>query len=394
MKQIFLCLSLCLAAIDLFAQRDLSYSSCSKIRPSFCVGEPVYTRGYYGKVIAFSSSNQYVFTSNGGTNLNGVEANEMYRLSSGSIGNSNPKFKVDDLAFVDGYYGSIVGAGVNGRYVFKSQGGTTIADVTPSSIYRMNSEVCGRTRPIFCVDEPTHTRGYQGKIMGVTFEGKYVFRSNGGTTISDLSVGELTKIIDNGRRSTGGGLMCDNLDVYISDDAKEVFGAYAALATVSTSDRAEYLNEISKYITAYQANPYVIIFSRLVFAQITKSSTAKVVKDVFTKPVQDDLRELEKVGWKSIDQVKPESMTLDFATRVLAAAVKLRMGMPDANPSIQAFRSRLAASAAEERLSAKIVTLQQIVTDMQPLLMELVQDPRHSSLGMVSQSVAGWILKN
>jgi len=371
-----------------------SFDNCSRRKPSFCVNEPAYVRGYYGTIRAYDANNVYVFVSNGGTMLNNVSASEIYRATLGTKGASRPQLYVGEAVYAQGYYGKITGVNADGQYVFYSNGGTTVPNLSIDQLYKLTPGTCGRTRPQFCVNEPTFTGGYHGKIVGVgASNGKYVFYSNGGTTLADISVEALPKVQKGSASSSAQGLSCEYLDIFLSDTPSDVLSSYAALATVTTTERAEYLTEISKYLVS-QNQAESTLFARLVFAKVVKSSTAKFVQDNFAKPVQDDLKELEKIGWKSIDQIEAKVSTLDFAIRVLAAGVKLRMSMPDANDSMASFRSRLAATVAEPKLSAKIATLQGIVKDMQPLLLDLMQDPRHGALGEVTQDVAGWILKN
>jgi len=390
--------------LQTFAQsNDVSVNGCGKGSPRFCVNEPVYYENNFGKIVGFSSDGRYSFQYNGGTYHGQVSSNvnpqSLYHATEGKCGTSVPRFCVNanEPVFHEQYLGAIVGVGANGDYAFKYYGGTYHGQVSvglkANKIYRGTKGKCGSTSPRFCVGEPTFYGSHSGTIVGFNADEKYVFKYNGGTYHGQVSPNLAAESLVKIKKSGYSGASCEGVDATLSEIPSDVLNAYLSLAKVTTAERSTFLTEISQYIVS-QNQAESTLFARLVFAKIVKDSTAKIVQDNFAKSVQDDLNDLEKIGWKSIDQIEAKISTLDFAIRVLAAGVKLRMSMPDANDSMNSFRTRLAAVVGVPKLSVKITTLQQIVTDMQPLLQDLMQDPRHAALGDVTQEVAGWILKN
>jgi hypothetical protein len=400
MKKILI-LFLALLSSTTFGQSESGVNGCGKGTPRFCVGEPVYKRSAFGYIVSFDNNGEYGFKYHGGNYSGVVESNvstdELYRATKGKCGTTVPRFCNGDVVYIQHSKGIVVGVGANGTYAFQYVGGNYSGSVVPSNspvdLYKGDEGKCGNTTPRFCVGEPVYRGGYYGKIVGFNAKGEYAFMYEGGNYSGSIEGSHAASSFTKIKNSGTSGQSCDGIEPNLSEMPADVMNSYLALAKVTTAERSDFLTEASKYLVAQNQGDSTLM-ARLMFAQIVKKSTAKVVQDNFLKPVQQDQQELEKLGWRNVDQIDAKASTLDFGVRVLAAAVKLRMSMPDANPSIQAFRSRLATIIAEPKLSVKITTLQAIVKDMQPMLQELMQDPRNGALGEVTQDVAGWVLKN
>jgi hypothetical protein len=392
---------------------------CGEGNFSFCVGETVYGNGYYDSVK--SGYHQAVITRALPNNyyeiqwkIDGSRGSQFHQaLWLIKTKGKNPTYqdvRINDIVIANGHYDStvsgfkpakVVGYDSNGNFLLYWETEQKLTTQVHQRSWFAKTKGCGTDSPRICVGYTVTANGHYdsrvsgikgAKVIGVTTANTYVLRWDDGEISTQPHQATWLIGIQRGG-NIGAELTCEGVDAYLSDSPSDVLQSYLALSRVSTAERSDFLVEVSKFLVAQNQGDSTL-FARMVFAKVVSLSTAKVVKGSFAEAVKGDQAELQKIGWKSIEQIEAKVSTLDFASRILAAAVKLRLNMPDSNDSLASFRSRLAASIADTKLSTKITTLQQIVTDMQPLLIELVQDPRHSSLGMVSQDVAGWIMKN
>jgi hypothetical protein len=367
---------------------------CSNSSPKICVGDSVFSEGSAAKLSGLIGGTQATVTySNGGTSHN-IYINSIGLATTGACTRvSAIKFCNGDTVYVDGSQATLVAFNAYGLFTVSYRNGGTSYNLKPEKLNMGNKNSVSKTKPRFIIGEPVYFSGSHATVVGFTSEGLFtIMYSNGGTSYN-ISVERLGKT----QPTSVLGLTCEDVEGELGDLPEDVKNSFLALANISTSERAAYLGEISKALSggsAEQVDPKTTLMARFAFAKIVSQSTAKAVKVGFNKAVEQDQKSLEALGWKSIDQIDPQVSTLNFAARVLSASVKLRMSMPALNESVLSFRARLASAVAEPRLSAKMANLQAISQDMQPLLMELLQDPRHSSLGMVAQEFAGWILKN
>lgn len=354
----------------------------------------------YEVIIANTSNGKYQVTrtSDGYTFPDLVDESSLDKVK--GCGKTTPRFCVnEDVIFAYGksskYESKIIGYNnsLNTYTIKRNSDGYIFSDlVVVEQIDKIKG--CGQTTPRLCVNDDVifnyGSSKYEAKIAGYNNVSKtYSVRRNSDAYlfVDKVSVSLLFKL----KKSSQ--FTCDNVDGIISDSTEDIIAAYSGLGSLTTSEKSEYLKTVSKYLlTTNRADTN--IFARFTFGKLVKMSTAKMVQDAFGKAVADDQAALLKDGWKSIDQIEANVYTLDFAMRVLQAGIKLRMTMPNANASIQAYLTRLAAIAGEQQLSKKIIGLSALVQDLQPLLQELIQDPRQQSLGMLTADVAGWISKN
>ena len=130
----------------------------------------------------------------------------------------------------------------------------------------------------------------------------------------------------------------------------------------------------------------------MVIAKIIRLSSSQVVKENFEKAATNFTAALEKTNWKSIDQIEANSRTLDFATRVIYATVKLKLNLANTTFQDNAELAELGRIAATTQLSKKIAALQSFCEAHRYLVDELIQDPRHSVLGMIAADIMGWVV--
>ncbi len=379
--------------------RAQSERICGKSTPSLCVNEPIYYSDYFGKVTGVSPDGTYSVTYRNGAYdypVSGIPVEKLFRASSNRCLTQKSKICNGYKVVYNDFFGEVVGISSNNTFAITYKNGAynyTVSNISEDSIFVSTDKKCGSTVPKFCNGEPIIYSDFSGKIVGISTAGTYAITYVNGAydyTVIKILPNRIVKT-----QKSRGGLACDDVSGELGDTPADVANSYNSLAQISTSERAEFLTEISKTVGAPgQQDIMTTLFARFVFAKVVNLSTSKAVKASFQPTVDQDQKELQKIGWKSIDQIEAQIGTLNFAARILSAAVKLRMNMPQMNDSITSFRSRLAMASADTRLSTKVSALNGIAQDMQPLLMELIQDPRNSSLGMVAQDAAGWILKN
>lgn len=395
----------------------VSSSGCGQTKPRFCVNESVIVKyrdayGYFhGKkaiIAGYNSNGTYSTKSDSGTVESNWSVDKLFKTK--ACGNvhkeTNIKFCAGEKVIyvyknVYGYnqttMAEVAGVSSDGESYVTLYGDTYAPDIKEVALFKTRSRECSKTEPRFCIDEPAirtykDVYGYPHSenvtIAGYNSSGLFALTNSSGLLSDIYQISVLSKI-----KGSSGSLACEGVDAFLSDSTTDVVNSYNSLAKITTAERAEYLRNVSQYLLPLNRAD-TNLFARFVIGKIVRSSTAKVVRDAFKSAVENDLTELNKAGWKSIDQIEANAATLDFAMRVLYSGVKLRLSMPDANESLKTFSSRLTAAAGEQKLSAKISALQGIVKDMQPMLIELMQDPRHGALGEVTQDVAGWVMKN
>ena len=368
----------------LMAQAD---SNCGSTTPSFCINETVIYGATEFQIAAIAPNSVYRLKDLKGNLVSSTYVASELAKTKGT-GPTNPSFRVGERVIYGTGELTVAGYLSNGLYKIKSQSGS-IAPSTYEASELAKTKGAGPTSPSFRVGERVIYGNNEFIVAGFLSNGLYKIKSQSGSiSSSTYGANELVKV-----KNGIGGLACQGTDASISDSSTDVLNTYLALAQVSTSERAAFLRNISQYIVPVNRGD-VNTFARFVLARIVKSSTAKVVQSGFSKMMEADQLELAKLGYKSIDQIEVNAATLDFAMRVLYAGLKLRMDMPNATEQLRPYITELTATAAETKLSAKISRLVNLVKQIQPTLLELMQDPRHGALGEVTQDVAGWVLKN
>lgn len=392
-----------------FAQSN----NCGQTSPRLCVGDIVWTQEgvdgwngtYEAKVTGVSSDfksysvklTQYNDSASNKT-IDGLGVTTGRKCS-----NTNPRICVGDLVYTNSGV-----AGWNGTYRAKvlalSANYTKVsvalldysdkASNKPVSAFAVTNR-CGTSKPKLCVgDQVTTKSGYAG------WNGNYhatVIAVSTNLTDYSVKLRDYSDIASNKpvgsfnivSRANSTGL--DSMSVYMSTDTQDIVSSFSSLASVTTKERADFLNSSSAYITQLNSED-VNIFSGMVLAKIIRLSTSQVVKDNFETPAINFTTELEKNNWKSIDQIEANLRTLDFATRVIYAAVKLKLTMAQVDPKDNQDLLQLGQIAAMTQLSRKIAALQQFCESKRHIVEELIQDPRHGVLGMVTADVMGWVL--
>jgi hypothetical protein len=388
---------------------ELSYSGCGFDAPIFCVGNSAFfhsdTGWAPGKIVGIYSDSRYAFKydSDGHTGIARPAflvkvANEGEKVCEETKAN-RLKFCVGDPAFYVPTSGVIVPGTIGGLrgnqfYLFKKSNGKDYIDWVDSEKLakgaKAGEKVCGKGTPKFCTGEDTFLAdGNGGKIVGVFFYEFYVFKYNSDGEVAYFETKSLTKIKSAGSSQ----LNCEGIEASLGEQSTDIANTYNALAKVSTAERAQYLKDVTQYLVPTNRAD-TNLFARFLIAKIVRGSSAQVVKDAFAQAIEADQKELAKNNWTSIDQIEVNAYTLDFASRVLYAAIKLRMTMPDATDVLKPYLAELVSIASETKLSAKIVALHAFAEKIQPMVQELILDPRYQMLGMVTQDVLGWIVKN
>jgi hypothetical protein len=358
-----------------FAQATDTGRRCGSTSPSFCVGEKVAFPGYHNSTITGVLSNGTYQVS--GAYYSSYPPEKIGKTT--GCGKTNPRFCANEKVVFPGYHNAtIIGYTSEGSYIVS---GAYYSSYTAEKIGKTKG--CSNTTPRFCANERVGVNGYPNAIaLGYTSEGAIIVES---AYYSSYTADKLGKVRSRNSNSV------DGLSVYLSTDTEDVTLSYSALASVTTKERADFLNSSSAYLKQLNSED-VNIFAGMVLAKIIRLSTSQVVKDHFETPAVAFTAELAKNNWKSIDQIEANLRTLDFATRVIYAAVKLKLTMAQADPKDNQDLLQLGQIAAMTQLSRKIAALQQFCESKRHIVEELIQDPRHGVLGMVTADVMGWVL--
>lgn len=403
-----------ISLVSLFSSISFAQANnCGQTSPRLCVGDTVWTQQgidgwngtYEAKITGVSSDlksyslklTQYSDTASN-KSIEGLGVTTGRKCSS-----TNPRICVGDLVYTNSGIG-----GWNGTYRAKvlalSANYTKVsvalldysdkASNKPVSAFAVTNR-CGTSKPKLCVGDQVTTKSgfsgwngnYHATVVGVSSSlTEYTVKLRDYSDIASNKPVESFSIVS---RANPSGL--DSMSVYMSTDTQDIVSSFSALASVTTKERADFLNSSSAYITQLNSED-VNIFSGMILAKIIRLSTSRVVQENFVTPAQTFTAELEKNNWKSIDQIEANLRTLDFATRVIYAAVKLKLTMAQVDPKDNQDLLQLGQIAAMTQLSRKIAALQQFCENKRHIVEDLIQDPRHGVLGMVTADVMGWVL--
>lgn len=358
-----------------FAQSTDSGRRCGSTTPSFCVGEKVAFPNYHNATItAVLNDGKYQVSD---AYYSAYAAADIGKTT--GCGKTTPRFCAGEKVVFPNYHNAkIVGYTSSGTYIVSD---AYYSSYTPEKIGKTKG--CSNTTPRFCANEPVGVSNYPDAIaLGYTSLGSIIVANGYYSAYEAKSLGK--------KRSRYGNNI-DSLSVYLSTDTEDVTLSYSALASVTTKERADFLNSSSAYLKQLNSED-VNIFAGMVLAKIIRLSTSRVVQENFVTPAQAFTAELEKNNWKSTDQIEANLRTLDFATRVIYAAVKLKLTMAQVDPKDNQDLLQLGQIAAMTQLSRKIAALQQFCESKRHIVEDLIQDPRHGVLGMVTADVMGWVL--
>lgn len=392
MKSIMVFITLFVGISKAFAQTSPA-QVCGKTQPSFCVNEHVVIGTYYDAKII------------------GVLATGVYAVEGAPVSNYGPEYMAktdgclpastnfpsvcvgESVAVGPDFDVTVVGIYANGNLAVK---GTYTSVLNPNQI--ASKKVCGADDPSFCPKEPVIIGSKKATVVGVYRNGNYavsgsyksVFHRNEmAKTVASPAINQTAKTVE---ASNPNDLF--SLEVKMSSSATDVFNTYQQLSSVVTKERAEFLKAASQYIKTLN-HEGVNQFAGMILAKIVSHSTAEVVKQNFGKPMTDYIADLEKSSSiKSIDQIEANAKTLDFATRIIYAGLKLKMTLPTIVESDKADLAQLGKIATMTKLSEKIAALQDYCTKNQGMIEELIQDPRHGVLGKATADVFQWVLNN
>ena len=375
MKHLILFLSLLVGSVLTHAAQ--TGERCGNTTPSFCVDETVAISGYPGAIVT-------AVMSNGNYAVSGAYNSEYPPSLMGKTkgcGTTTPRFCMNEDIVISGYPNSRV-IGIN----------LTSGNYYVSGAYNREYPVnlmgktkgCGTTTPRFCAGEPVVISGYPNSlIIGVNLvTGTYYVSGAYNREYPANLIGKTRSTNPNSPES---------LNVMMSTDTQDIVQTYQALASVTTKDRSAFLTASSAYLTQMNSED-VNIMAGMVVSKIIRLSTSQVVKDNFDKPALAFIQGLEKSNWKSLDQIEANVRTLDFATRVIFAAVKLKLNLANSTLQDNADLAELGRIAATTQLSKKILSLQNFCESHRMIVDELIQDPRHGVLGMTTADIMGWVL--
>ena len=295
-------------------------------------------------------------------------------------GNTQPSFCVGEKVIVSGYPNAqITGVMSTGNYTVS---GAYFNEYSPDKMGKTKG--CGTTTPRFCAGEKVTISGYpNATVIGVNlFTGNYYIS---GAYYSEYSAEKLGKTRSANPNSP------ESLNVYLSTDTQDIVQTYQALASVTTKERSDFLTSSSAYLTQLNSED-VNIMAGMVIVKIIRLSTSSAVKENFQKPAVDFIAAIEKNNWKSLEQIEANSRTLDFATRVVYAAVKLKLSLADSTHQNNADLAELGRIATTTQLSKKLSGLQAFCESHRFLVDEMIQDPRHGVLGMTTADIMGWVM--
>lgn len=364
---------------------------CGKTNPIFCVNDHVVIGSHNAKITGVLASGLYT--------VEGADRTEYGPDAMAKTDVCLPESKDfpsvcvgESVAIRDILDRTIVGIYSNGTLAIKDSWARYDLDEIASK------KACGAGEPSFCPKEPVIIGNRKAKVVGIYRDGKYAVS---GAVLSVYDRNEMAKTVastagNREQRSSKATNPNDlfSIEVRMSSSATDVFSTYQQLSSVVTKERAEFLKSASQYIKTLN-HEGVNQFAGMILAKIVSHSTAEVVKQNFAKPMADYIADLEKSSnIKSIDQIEANAKTLDFATRIIYAGLKLKMTLPTIVESDKADLAQLGKIAAMTKLSEKIAALQDYCTKNQGMIEDLIQDPRHGVLGKATADVFQWVLNN
>lgn len=350
---------------------------CGTSNPSFCAGEPVAISGYPNAIVTGVMTN-------GNYTVSGAYYSEYAAKDIGKTkgcGTTTPRFCMSESVVISGYpQAKIVGINLTtGNYYVTN---AYYAEYAVKSMGKTKG--CGTTTPKFCIGEKAAINGYpSASVIGINLTNGNYYVTN--AYYAEYSVSSMGKTRSTNPNSP------DSLNVYLSTDTQDIVQTYQALASVTTNERSDFLLSSSAYLTQLNSED-VNIMAGMVVAKIIRLSTSQAVKENFEKPANEFIAAIEKNNWKALDQIEANSRTLDFATRVVYAAVKLKLSLADSSHQNNADLAELGRIAATTQLSKKLSGLQAFCESHRSLVDELIQDPRHGVLGMTTADIMGWVM--